>query len=294
MRGSSVAAPSLLSYPEKLLFALATLAAPLAPTHAVAPFLTPLLPASLTALVFGKLSRLQRLFAALPYLLAPWVLLAPDAHARVSLACMLLGLVYLLAAWMESRWTRYVFAPGEVKICRIPLEDLRFREVKEAVKLDDVKSVSVRNSLLSALSKTYDLVLLTECGEIVVRGLSQEFDLRSWLAARRAAAAPKRSRPEPLEEARGRGDLAEPRRELLELKRELEAGSVDSVQVRLGSSEVRLDIEFRKPKPSFYALIERAYTLALDISSALRLGAPELLAVRAGRRIRTNRIERLL
>uniref|UniRef100_A0A7C3WJZ8 PH domain-containing protein n=1 Tax=Thermofilum pendens TaxID=2269 RepID=A0A7C3WJZ8_THEPE len=293
MRGGSALSPSLLSYPERLLFVLAMISAPLALRQVAEPLLIPLLPASLTALAFGRLSRLQRLLTVLPYALAPWLELAPDAYTRVTLACALAGLVYLLLAWLDTRWTRYIFAPGEVRIHRIPLDELGLRERKEVVELESVKSVSVRNTLLSPLSKTYDLVLLTEHGEVVVKGVSQDFDLRSWLTARRLTAAPRRARPEPPEEARGEERLG-PRKELLELRKELEAGSIDSVQVRLGGSEIRLEVEFRKPRPSLYTFIERAYNLALEISSALGLGAPELLAARAGRRIRTNRIERLL
>lgn len=285
--------PSLLSYPERLLFALAMISAPLALRQVAEPLLIPLLPASLTALAFGRLSRLQRLLTVLPYALAPWLELAPDAYTRVASACALAGLAYLLLAWLDSRWTRYIFAPGEVRIHRIPLDELGLRERKEAVRLESVKSVSVRNTLLSPLSKTYDLVLLTEHGEVVVKGVSQDFDLRSWLAARRLTAASRRGRSELPEGARGEEHL-EPQRELLELKRGLEAGSIDSVHVRLSGGEVRLEAEFRRPGPSLYTFIERAYNLALDISSALGLGAPELLATRAGRRIRTNRIERLL
>jgi hypothetical protein len=294
MRGGSAVSPSLLSYPEKLLFALAMLAASLVPPQAAAPLLAPLLPASLTALAFGRLSRLQRLLVALPYALAPWVVLAPDAGMRVASACTLLGLVYLLVAWLEARWTRYVFAPGEVRIRRIPLDDLGLRERKETVKLDGVRSVSVRSSLLSALSKTYDLVLLTECGEFVIKGVRQDFDLGSWLAASRPVATSRKGGLELHERAPEGESSAETHRELLELKRALEAGSIDNVQVRLSSSAVKLDIEFRRPKLSLYPLIEKAYALALDISLALGTSAPELLAARAGRRIRTNRIDRLL
>lgn len=230
---------------------------------------------------------MQRLIITLVY-----VLHAGTSLFELSFLCFLVGLIYLVLAWADAKWTVYVLSPGQLRAHLAGLDELKFRE-EIHLRPEDVIDISRKTHFLSALFKLrfYDIHLKTRSGEVRLRGLPESPALEAWL---KSCSDSSRSRKENFRRLEKRAEK-HTRPELMSLRNAVEQGSARKVEISARCASASLAAEFLNPKAEVLDVIEDAYLLAEKVSQRLGAGGKPALRVESDEsRIRTNRIERLL